>query len=165
MTDDLWLKIKAEYIADETSSYRSLAAKYGTTKDVIYKRAKAECWSALRKRVDDKTTTRVVKQIVDGKVAKISGIQSAADGLVEIVAAIVSEGALGPDDIVKLTRALKDLKDIKHDLTDYELREQDARIRALEKQNEGPAQQDNNVRIEFVNGEWMNENTTAAGSQ
>ena len=53
-----WNAIREEYIADETSSYRKLAQKYGVSLTAVYNRSKAEDWVGQRKQVKDKTITK-----------------------------------------------------------------------------------------------------------
>ena len=57
-----WAKIKAEYIADQSATFRSLASKYDVSKDVIWKRAKKENWIELRRRKIDKAATAGLKK-------------------------------------------------------------------------------------------------------
>ena len=55
-----WNAIHAEYISG--NSYRALADKYGTSKDVIARKAKAEGWSKDRATARDKTATKSIQK-------------------------------------------------------------------------------------------------------
>lgn len=152
-----WTAIKTEYIADPKSSYRSLAKKYGVSASTLMKRASAEHWADERKQNGSKVEARITEKIasrqVKQTVKQVSGIQLAADGMIEQILEYVNAGELDPDSIAKLTRSLKDLKDIKHDLTEYELREQDMRLRALEKQiNAGTDDENDALGVIFLPG-------------
>lgn len=145
-----WAAIKKEYISGSLSLAK-LADKYGVSITTLKKKCAREKWSESRHRADTKKEKRMVSSVSEKKVKKESSIQGIADGMIDIMKKYVECGELDPDTLVKLIRGLKDLKEIKHDLTDYELREQKAKIAALEKQIEGPKQQDNEIKIEFVN--------------
>jgi hypothetical protein len=54
----------AEYIAGK-ASYRSLAEKYGVSKDIIARRAKAEHWNKDRATARDKAATKVIQKTAD----------------------------------------------------------------------------------------------------
>ena len=56
-----WNAIRADYIGGG-ESYRSLAEKYGTNKDVIARKAKAGHWDRDRDKVRDKATTMCIQK-------------------------------------------------------------------------------------------------------
>lgn len=145
-----WAAIKKEYISGSISLAK-LAEKYGVSLTTLKRKSSAEKWAELRHRTETKKEKRMVSSVSDKKVKKESSIQSIADSMIEIMKKYVEMGELDPDTLVKLIRGLKDLKEIKHDLTDYELREQKAKIAALEKQLEGPKAEDNEIKVEFIN--------------
>lgn len=60
MTID-WLAIRNDYI-NGGGSYRKLAEKYGTNKDTIAKRAKAENWRAQKDTHTDKIHTQTIQK-------------------------------------------------------------------------------------------------------
>lgn len=147
-----WTAIKTEYISDPKASYRKLAEKYSVTVGQIRSAAEREKWQELRAQTQHKTAQKAVQKAVQSNVKQVSGIQQCADGLLAQIALHLSSGEiLEADVIAKLTRSIKDLKEIKHDLTEYELREQDMRLRALEKQiNAGSAEEDDSLGVIYL---------------
>lgn len=59
-----WKKIKAEYLAGDTS-FRKLGEKYGIDYQVVARKAKAESWIELRDDVKNKVETKAKQKIVD----------------------------------------------------------------------------------------------------
>ena len=56
-----WDKIKAEYIAGETS-YRKLARKHGVSFNTLAGKARKECWADAKKQARDKATTVAIQK-------------------------------------------------------------------------------------------------------
>jgi hypothetical protein len=59
-----WGVLRAEYIGGGTS-YRKLAEKYGTNKDVVARRAKAENWEKARAAARDEAATKSIQKAAD----------------------------------------------------------------------------------------------------
>jgi transposase-like protein len=129
-----WKQIKAEYIAGGTS-YRKLAEKHGVSFSTLRKVAAKEQWTELRNKAGAKADTKLIETLSTKEANKAVSIVGVADKLLEKIAEIADRVG-DPDSIKKLTSAIKDLKDIKGIKSDIDLREQEARIRALEKQTE-----------------------------
>lgn len=129
-----WKQIKAEYIAGGTS-YRKLAEKHGVSFSTLRKVAAKEQWTELRNKAWAKADTKLIETLSTKEANKAVSIVGVADKLLEKIAEIADRVG-DPDSIKKLTSAIKDLKDIKGIKSDIDLREQEARIRALEKQTE-----------------------------
>lgn len=130
-----WKKLKAEYIAGG-SSYRKLSAKYGVPRSNIERRAKAEGWVALQRQTEDRVTAKMVETIEENGTRTADSIVNAADSLLKKIielADIVED----TQSLKQLTSALKDVKDIKGYKSEADLREQNARIKNLERQAEG----------------------------
>lgn len=149
-----WKRIKAEYIAGGTS-YRKLAKKYKVSFSTLRKVAAKEQWTDLRNKAGAKTDTKIIESISDKDAKKAVNIIDVADKLlskIEELAGIVGDA----DSIKKLTSAIKDLKDIKGIKSEADIREQEARIKNLEKQAEKEADAVNEVEIVFKAGpeEW-----------
>jgi hypothetical protein len=150
-----WKRIKAEYIAGGTS-YRKLAEKYKVKFSALRSVAEREKWVDLKAQTEHKTNTKLAETVSDIEVKKAVDIIDVADTLlekIEQVAAMVSD----PDSIKKLTSAIKDLKDIKGIKSDADVREQEARIRNLERQAEADNEsKDIKVTIEGDLNEYSN---------
>ena len=150
-----WITIKAEYIAGGTS-YRKLVEKYGVSRTTLQRKAKEENWIGLRSQAEAKTETKIVESISDKDAKKAVNIIDVADkllGKIEELAGIVGDA----DSIKKLTSAIKDLKDIKGIKSDADMREQEARIRNLQKQaeKEENGSKDVTVTIEGGDPSWQ----------
>lgn len=91
MIDIDWDKIREEYIADESTSYRKLAAKYGVKDYVIYRRGHAEGWPALRKQCVDETIAKAVEKISQNRANKLDSVMDAADQLIKKVMDAIKE--------------------------------------------------------------------------
>lgn len=135
-----WKKIKKEYIAGEIS-YRKLAEKHKVSFGTLSKRAAQEKWSDLKKKTGDKTDAKIVESVSDQNAKVENKIYTTADKLLEKLIAAVN--SLTPAEIKKdkkgfrsLTSALADIKSIKDMKSEKDDKEQDARIRALEKKLE-----------------------------
>ena len=142
-----WKRIKAEYIAGGTS-YRKLAEKYGVSFNTLKTRAKEEQWYNLRQQKEHKTTTKIVESLSDKDAEKAVDIIDVADKLLGKISELMDAIPLDTQSMKHLTSALKDLKEIKGFKSDADMREQEARIRNLEKQAEsGDVSKDIEVTI------------------
>ena len=147
-----WAKIKAEYIRDQSSSYRSLAKKYGVTKDAICNKAKKEGWIDLRRQRIDKTATAVVDACATKEAEKAIRIYEIADIAMEVILGKLIAGGLLPQDVKSLTGALKDIAAVKGIQTDAERREQEARIAKLRREAERDQEQENQEIVFRITG-------------
>ena len=130
-----WKRIKAEYIAGGTS-YRKLAEKYGVSFNTLKTHAVEEQWHKLRQQKDKKATTKIIETISDQEAEKAINIISVADKLLGKISELMDAIPLDTQSMKHLTSALKDLKEIKGFKSEADMREQEARIRNLEKQAE-----------------------------
>ena len=136
-----WNAIKTDYITDETTSYRKLARKYGVSHNVIGARAVKEGWVELRQQHLDKTLSKTLSAISAGQARRAARVQTVADKLLDKIEEAVDnldmkELFLDKQALRQVTAAMKDIKDILMIKSEADLREQDARIRNLEKQAE-----------------------------
>jgi uncharacterized protein YjcR len=129
-----WRKIKAEYIAGGTS-YRMLAEKYGVSFSTLRKVAAKEQWTELRNKTRAKTDTKISNAISAKQAAKADKIIDVADKLLAKIAEVI-DLVNDTQGIRHLSSALKDIRDIKGIKSSADMREQEARIRNLEKQAE-----------------------------
>lgn len=141
-----WKRIKAEYIAGGTS-YRKLAEKYGITLAVLRGVAEREEWVKLKAQAQHKTNTKIVNAVSDKAAKNAVDIIDVADKLLGKISEIMDEIPLDTQSVKHLTSALKDLKEIKGFKSDADMREQEARIRNLEKQAEADDKDDNEIKV------------------
>ena len=145
-----WKRIRAEYIAGGTS-YRKLAEKYGVSFNTLKTRAKEEQWFNLRQQKDHKTTTKIVESLSDKDAERAVDIIDVANKLLGKISELMDEVPLDTQSMKHLTSALKDLKEIKGFKTDADMREQEARIRNLERQAEAEST-DNEIKVVIEGG-------------
>ena len=143
-----WKRIKAEYIAGGIS-YRKLAEKYGVSFNTLKTRATEEQWYKLRQQKDHKTTTKIVEMLSDEDAETAVDIIGVADKLLGKISELMDAIPLDTQSMKHLTSALKDIKDIKGFKSDADMREQEARIRNLEKQAASDEQQHNHILIQI----------------
>jgi hypothetical protein len=149
-----WTQIKSEYITDSKSSYRKLAGKYGVPFSTLKRRAKEEEWTKLRTQAELKVTTKTIDKAIDKKVDRMTRLMDVTDKLLlkieETVEELSTEGiVLDKSTLKQISGALKDIKDIQGVKSDRDIREQEARIRKLEKEAEDDAKKDTTITVQF----------------
>ncbi len=140
-------RIKKEYMAGGTS-YRKLAEKYGVPFGTLRKVAAKEQWTQLRTQTRAKADTKIAEVISDKEADKAEKIIDVADRLLSKITEVL-EVVTTTQDIRHLTSALKDIKDIKGVKSEADIREQEARIRNLEKQAMGDSPTERDVNVTF----------------
>ena len=141
-----WKRIKAEYIAGGTS-YRKLAEKYGVPFGTLRRVAEREDWTQKRAQVAQKIDTKMIESISDDVAEKTVNIISVADKLLGKISELMDNIPLDTQSMKHLTSALKDLKEIKGYKSDADMREQEARIRNLERQAETEEKENNEIKV------------------
>lgn len=143
-----WAKIKAEYIRDQSASYRKLAKKYNVSRGVLEKTAKREKWVELRRQKVGKAAAAVVDACATKEAEKAIKIYEAADMALEVIMArLRGPDSIDPQAIKSLTSALKDIAAVKGIQTEAERREQEARIAKLRREAE---QKDDSGGVEII---------------
>lgn len=141
-----WKRIKAEYIAGGTS-YRKLADKYGVSRSKLQAKATSENWVDLKSQAQAKTESKMVDLISDQDAKKAVNIVDVADKLLGKISELMDTVPLDTQSMKHLTSALKDLKEIKGFKSDADMREQEARIRNLERQAEADDNGGNEIKV------------------
>ena len=127
-----WNELKAEYIAGGTS-YRKLAEKYKVKLSALRSVAEREKWVELKAQAQHKTDTKIVETVSDKNADKATKIIDVADKLLDKISTII-DTVQDTQGIKHISSALKDIKDIKGYKSAMDLKEQEARIKNLEKQ-------------------------------
>ena len=153
-----WNKIKTEYITDESSTYRGLAHKYGVALNTLARRAKAEDWQGQRVQIKNKVVTKNIEAIADEQVERARRLKTVADKLLNKIEAAVDDANMqellkNKNALKQLTGALKDIKDIQMIRSEADDREQNARIRSLEKQAEKGEETTQTIQVVFSDNE------------
>ena len=143
-----WSKIKTEYITDESASYRNLAEKYGVPLGTLCKRAKKEDWVALRKQSVDNTVTESVKKIENAQIKRLTRIHGITDkALAKLEYALENLDPLDTQGFRQIIASIKDIKEIQMLKSATDIREQEARIRNLERQAESDDRDDTEIKV------------------
>ncbi len=135
-----WNKIRTEYITNNIS-YRKLCEKYDIPFTTLQCRARKEGWVKDKRKHSDKIVSKLVdkaeKEKVDYKSTLYDLAYSVAEQLIDVTNKLTIEQLMcmgvKPRDI---TGAIKDLGDIFHVKSEADLREQEARIKKLQKEVE-----------------------------
>lgn len=157
-----WNEIKTEYITTNTS-YRKLAQKYNIPKTTLEHRAKTEKWFAAKRQYNDRVVAKTIQKAedkaVDCKTTLYELAKKVAGQIDRFIneydlAAMIAAG-IKPKDI---TGAIKDLKDVLDIKSEADIKEQDARIKNLQRQ--ANAADDSAKAIEITvkgyDDEWSN---------
>ena len=148
-----WQAIKTEYITTDTS-YRKLAKKHGVHYNAVANRAKQEGWVSQRKQFCDRTVTKTVNAISKKQVDRAAKLISAADKLLDKVESLLEtdcELLIAPQSLKHLSGVLKDIKEVQMVRSDADMREQEARIKNLQRQAEAE-EKDNTIIVRFAEG-------------
>lgn len=129
-----WNLIKTEYITTNTS-YRKLGEKYGIHYNIIASRSKAEGWIEQRQQFNDNSVTNALKVIGEEQVDRATKLLGVSDMLLDKVRRLLEED-IGVDTqgMKHISGVLKDIKEIQMIRSDADMREQEARIKNLQKQ-------------------------------
>ena len=142
-----WKRIKAEYIAGGTS-YRKLAEKHGVSFNTLKTRAKEEQWYKLRQRKDHRTTTKVIENLSDMESEIDDKYYRIVDKLLKKAEATIDDiDEWHPTLLKEMATTMKYLKECKGIKSNADMREQEARIRNLEKQAEDDNNNDNEIKV------------------
>lgn len=153
-----WTKIKTEYITDSKSSYRKLAEKYDVPFTTLKDRAKREGWAKLKTQTQHDIVTKTIDKDIDKKVDRATRLMDVTDKLlVKVEEAVelltITSVVADKSTLRQISGALKDIKDIQGIKSDRDIREQEARIRNLEKQAKESDDKPNEITITIAGGE------------
>ncbi len=151
-----WTKIKAEYIAGGTS-YRKLAEKYGVSRSKLQAIATREKWVDLQSQAQAKAESKIV-DAVSTKSAKIDDTYfRCIDKLMKKAEELIDNTPIWqPTNLKDMATTMKYLKECKGVRSEADIREQEARIKKLQKEAEKEDDTVNEIEIVFNAGpeEW-----------
>ena len=146
-----WNKIKTEYITKGTS-YRKLAQKYGVGESTLFTRASKERWVEQKEQHQSKTVAKTLDAISNKQVDRAANLISVSDLLLDKVKSLLETNAevLADTQSMKhISGVLKDIKEIQMIRSDADMREQEARIKKLQKEAE---EEDTNTEVVITFG-------------
>ena len=153
-----WTKIKSEYITDSKSSYRKLAEKYNVPFTTLKDRAKREEWVKLKTQAQHDIVTKTIDKDIDKKVDRATRLMDVTDKLLGKVEEAIEELStagivLNAQALKQISSTLKDIKEVHGTKSDRDIREQEARIRNLEKAAEASDDKPNEITITIAGGD------------
>ena len=148
----VWEKIKREYIKGDLSQ-KALALKYadidGISISSVSKHAKAGKWNSLREKKRNKTAEKIIDRAAEAEGRRAERLSKSAEKLLGTIDNLIDNAGdkLGPRDLRDLTGAIKDIKSILEVRSDADLREQEARIKKLQREAERDEHTDREIRV------------------
>lgn len=131
-----WIKIEKEYVTTE-ASLRQLAAKYGVGMSSMNRHSRERGWVAKRKAhenvIADKVGARLASAEADEQSDRALRVMQVSDKLLDLCEKMCDMEDIAPRDLRSLTAALMDIKEIQMIKSALDIREQQARIKNLEK--------------------------------
>jgi hypothetical protein len=128
-----WNAIKKEYITTDMS-YRDLCAKYGVNQTTLCRHAKDENWVALRAQMRNETEAKLIEEAAKQNSKIDTKYYRLVDKLMDKAEQVIDNTPVWQVQSIKdMASALKSLKECRGAKTDADIREQEARIKSLEK--------------------------------
>lgn len=129
-----WNKIKAEYIAGGTS-YRKLCEKYGLKLSELRSVAEREKWVELKAQAQHKINTKIVNVVSENNAKIDDKYFRLVDKLLDKAEATINAvDEWHPTLLKEMATTMKYLKECKGVKSDADMREQEARIKKLQKE-------------------------------
>lgn len=138
ISEERWRKIKTEYITSDKSLHR-IAIDNEIRYDTIRLQSKKEDWKKLREKHREKTVQKTVEKIERQKVGQVEELRSTASAILAKANELIGSETISPQSLKSLSGVLRDVKEILDIKSDADLREQEARIKKLQKDAESDA--------------------------
>jgi len=150
--EEIWEKIRTEYISSDSSSYRQLEKKYGVSYAKIQQRAYKENWKSERDEFLSNRLNKSLDLLSTHQAEECAKAFMVANKLLEkIEKAVDAVEDADTGAIKQLTSAIKDLKEIGVFRADMDKQEQMARIKKLEKEA-AEEEQDKEITVVIKGG-------------
>lgn len=78
-----WEALRAEYVSDVKSTYRSLSEKYGASVSSIASRSIGEDWRGLRRKRSEAVSKKIIEARIRSDAESFAQVSSAASALIE----------------------------------------------------------------------------------
>lgn len=86
-----WEAVRAEYISDAKSTYRSLGEKYGVSPNAISVRSRGENWREQRRRRSEDVSRKIIEAQTRSDVERFAQVSSAAQSLIDQIELAVND--------------------------------------------------------------------------
>lgn len=132
-----WAKIEKEYVTSEIS-LRQLGKKHGISLSALNRRSRERGWVAKRTAHQNAVTDAAARKLcageIDEQADRTARVMQVADKLLTLCERLCESEEVGARDLKSLTAALQDIKEIQMIRSALDIREQQARIKNLERQ-------------------------------
>lgn len=145
----LWKKIKADYVCGGGST-RELSQKYGVSFSTLSKVAAREKWADSRKKARKKADAKIVESVAKAEAKKLDRTLEIADKIEQRIFDNIEAYTMDATSARQIMLALKDLKEIRGQKSPLDIREQEARIRKLEREAAGE-EEDKTIKVVIDN--------------
>jgi hypothetical protein len=105
----------------------------------VRQQGKKEGWPELREKHRAKTAEKVIEKIERQKVEQVQELRSTASAILAKANELIGSELISPQSLKSLSGVLRDVKEILDIRSDADLREQEARIKKLQKDAESDA--------------------------
>lgn len=143
-----WIAIRTDYVTTDTS-YRKLCEKYGLSFTEVSRHGREENWREERRKYQEKTYSKTIEIMAKNQAKRAERLKTITDKILDKIERVVD--GMTETDIQayrQVTSALKDIKEIQMLKSDADMREQEARIANLQKQNVNEAPKEITVHIQ-----------------
>jgi hypothetical protein len=143
-----WIAIRTDYVTTDTS-YRKLCEKYGLSFTEVSRHGREENWREERRKYQEKAYSKTIEIMAKNQAKRAERLKTITDKILDKIEKVVD--GMTETDIQayrQVTSALKDIKEIQMLKSDADMREQEARIANLNKQNTGDAPKTITVQIQ-----------------
>lgn len=135
----MWEEMKQEYITNPKATHKGLAQKYGVNPTTVSKRASKEGWTQLRENYASETLEKTLKFMSTEMAQKSARLLNVSDKLLNRIESLVdmldAETIMTDTNMLRhISSSIKNIKEIQMIKSDTDIREQEARIKILEKQ-------------------------------
>lgn len=135
---DEWREMRTEYVTT-SKSYTKIAEEHGIRYETVRQQGKKERWPEQRKKHRTKTAEMAIEKIERQKVRQVEELRSTASAILAKANELIGSEIISPQSLKSLSGVLRDVKEILDIKSDADLREQEARIKKLQKDAESDA--------------------------
>lgn len=155
VSDEMWARLRLEYISSGDVSIRGLQKKYGIPYNQIRNRCESEEWLEQREAVKSQSTQKSIDLISTHQAEECTRAFRLAskvmDKMEEVVEKIDPNDEYAEKKLKSITSSIKDLKEIGFFRAELDKAEQEARIKKLRKDAE-EEQKDTTITVHFSSG-------------
>lgn len=128
-----WEQIRLEYITNSAMTLTGLARKHDLNVSAISAHSKKEEWRSQKREFLEKTRKKALESLAEKEVDRRKRIFGLADNLLSKIEDLSSDDEITVQNLEKICKMLKDIKDIQGVKSEIDVEEQRFRIAKLKK--------------------------------